>query len=168
MHARLTVPFADASAGQLGWGLFPAATSPLATIAVRFGTATLHLAVLGASHQVEARLDGASPCFESVTCEGGGLSPLPCAAERDLEGLHYRFSTVVERLCEAAFSARADALRARLAPDPQALVASFPGHADALTGVAARRHGPGVAWSTWHAYPATGELVRTSTWLAPR
>lgn len=168
MHARLTVPFADASAGQLHWGLAAAGAPPLAAIAVVCGSATVSLAVLGASHQVEARLDGASVCVESVTCQSGGVWPLPKVTERDLGGFQYRFSSVVERLGGDVLSARARALRCRLGPEPDALVASFPGHPDALTAVAARPEGPGVAWETWHAYPTTGELVRTVTRLVPR
>jgi hypothetical protein len=166
--ARLTVPFADASAGQLSWDLSPATGPALAAMSVVVGEATLRLAVLGASHQVDAQLGGVPLCVESVTCETGGRSPLPKRAERAIGGVHYRFTSRVERLDEEALSARAHALRCRLATDPHALVASFPGYHDALTGVAARSHSAGVRWRTWHAYPATGELVRTSTTVVRR
>jgi len=130
--------------------------------------AVLQLAVLGASHQVEARLPGAPACVESVTCQGLGLTPMPGAAECDLGPLHYRFSSLVESLDEEAFTSRVGALRLRLASDSRALIASFPGHPDALTGLVAQGSPRGVAWRTWHAYPLTGELVRTSTRLAWR
>jgi hypothetical protein len=168
VFAQLTVPFVDVCAEKLTWALTPAATRPLAAISVTVDGAALRLAVLGASHQVEARLPGAPPCVESVTCHGSGLTPLPGAAERDLGPLHYRFSSLVEPLDEDAFTARVRALRLRLASDPRALVASFPGHPDALTGLVAQGNPRGVAWRTWHAYPLTGELVRTSTRLAWR
>ena len=168
MLARLTVPFADASAGQLTWSLAPADVSPLAAISVALDGAVVRLAVLGSSHQVEASLPGAAACVESVTCDGAGPAFFPGAEERDLEGLHYRFSSRVERLDDRAFAARARRLRLRLGPDPRALIASFPGHPDALTGLVARVDGRGVAWRTWHAYPRTGELVRTATRLARR
>ena len=168
MLARISVPFADACAGQLSWSLAPAAARPLAAISVSLEGATVRLAVLGASHQVEARLPGTAACVESVTCDGAGPPFFPGAEERDLEGLRYRFSSLVERLDDDAFAARARRLRLRLGPDPRALVASFPGHPDALTGLVARSDGRGVAWRTWHAYPLTGELVRTSTRLSRR
>ena len=168
MFAQLTVPFADVRAGELSWALSPAATPPLAAITVTVDGAVLRLAVLGASHQVEARLPGAPACVESVTCHGSGLTPLPGAAERDLGALRYRFSSLVEPLDEETFAARVRALRLRLASDPRALVASFPGHPDALTGLVAQAEPRGVSWRTWHAYPLTGELVRTSTRLAWR
>jgi len=168
VFAKLTVPFADVRAGELTWALSPAATPPLAAISVVVDGAVLRLAVLGASHQVEAQLPGAPACVESVTCDGVGLTPLPGAAERDLGPLHYRFSSVVEPLDEEAFSSRIRALRLRLVSDSRALVASFPGHPDALTGLVAQAGPRGVAWRTWHAYPLTGELVRTSTRLAWR
>lgn len=168
MLARIAVPFADACAGQLTWALAPATAPPLATLSVALDGAVVRLAVLGASHQVEASLPGAVACVESVTCEGGDPPFFPGAQERDLGGLFYRFSSRVERFDDAAFAACARRLRLRLSPDPRALVASFPGHPDALTGLVARVDGRGVAWRTWHAYPLTGELVRTSTRLARR
>ncbi len=165
MQARLTVPFADSSAGQLTWVLSPAAAPALASISVVVGRAVLRLSVLGASHQVDARLAGSAWCVESVTCEGGGLSPLPDLVERDLGGLQYRFESSVARLSEQGFATRARELRRRLAADRRALVASFPGHPDAVTALAAAAHRDGVGWRTWHAYPATRELVRTTTRL---
>lgn len=168
MLARLTVPFADACAGQLTWSLAPAAASPLAAISVALDGAIVRLSVLGASHQVEASLPGAAACVESVTCDGAGPPFFPGAEERHLGGLHYRFSSSVERLDDTAFASYARRLRLRLGPDPRALVASFPGHPDALTGLVARVDGRGVGWRTWHAYPVTGELVRTSTRLGRR
>ena len=166
MFAQLYVPFVDARAGELSWALSPAATLPLAAISVTVDGAVLRLAVLGASHQVEARLPGAPVCVESLTCHGPGVTPMPGAAERDLGALHYRFRSRVESLDEEAFTARVRALRVRLATDSQALVASFPGHPEALTGLVAQGSPRGVAWRTWHAYPLTGELVSTSTRLA--
>ena len=168
MLARLTVPFADVCAGQLTWSLGPADADPLAAISVALDGAVVRLSVLGASHQVEANLPGAAACVESVTCGGAGPPFFPGAEERDLGGLRYRFSSRVEHFAEEDFATRARRLRLRLTPDPRALVASFPGHPDALTGLVARVDGRGVAWRTWHAYPLSGELVRTSTRLARR
>lgn len=168
MLARLSVPFADTRAGELTWALAPAAALPLAAISVAIDGWTLRLVVLGASHQVEAHLSGTAACVESVTCEGTGPPLLPDTAARDLGALRYRFTSRVERLDDEALASRARGLRQRLAPDPLALVASFPGHPDALTGLVARTDSRGVAWRTWHAYPVTGELVHTSTQLAQR
>ncbi len=165
MLARLAVPFADSSATDLSWGLSPAAGPPLVAISVVVGAVELRLGILGASHQVDARLSGSTICVESLTCQGRARSPVPDMAERDLGHFHYRFRSRIEHMHEDALSLRAEVLRQRLAPDPRALIASFPGHPDAVTGLAARAHGRGVAWRTWHAYPGTGELVRTSTRL---
>jgi len=60
--AQLTVPFVDVCAGELTWALSPAATMPLAAISVTVDGAVLRLAILGASHQVEALLAGAPAC----------------------------------------------------------------------------------------------------------
>lgn len=165
MLARVTVPFADSSATQLRWRLSPAAARPLVATSVLVGGLELRLTVLGASHQVEAQLGGGLVCVESVTCEGGSPPSLPGRAERQLGDFHYRFSSVIEHLDEQTLSLRALRLRSRLALDAQALLAFFPGHPHAVTALAVRSHGRGTAWRTWHAYPATGELVRTSTRL---
>ena len=167
MLARLSVPFVDASAGQLTWGLVPATGPPLARISVSLRGADVDLTVLGASHQVMARV-GEVTCVEAVTCGGIGLSPLPRRAARDLPGLRYSVSSSVERLDPETFTGRARRLREDLGPEPRALVGSFPGHPDALTALLARADGEGVVWQTWHAYPLTGELVLTTTRLGRR
>ena len=168
MLARLTVPFADVRAGHLTWALAAAGTRPMATISVVVAGTDVTLIVLGASHQVEAHLPGAEPCVESVACGDAGRPPLPDTAGCDLGTLRYRFRSRVQRLEEDVFTTRACELRSRLAPDPLALVASFPGHSHALTGLVVRADSRGVAWQTWHAYPVTGELVHTSTQLVRR
>lgn len=166
MLVQLAVPFADASAVHLRWLLCASNARPLATMSLGLGEVELHLAVLGASHEIEARLPGGGPaCVESVTCDAAAGSSLPERAERDLGRFRYRFRSLVVRLDAEALSSRARALHQRLAPDRRALVASFPGHPDALTGLAARPFARGVAWWTWHIYPASGEVVRTSTRL---
>jgi len=50
-----------------------------------------------------------------------------------------------------------------LAPD--ALAGAFPGSPDALTVLAGREVPGGWAWSSWHVYPAAGEVVRTRSSL---
>jgi hypothetical protein len=54
---------------------------------------------------------------------------------------------------------------ARLARDPDALVGVFPGLPNAFTGIRCRAIGAVLSWETWHAYPQTGELVRTKSAL---
>ncbi len=56
-----------------------------------------------------------------------------------------------------------DLLAARVAADPRGLVGVFGADPGALTALRAAPlgAGEGVAWETWHAYPQSGELVRT-------
>jgi hypothetical protein len=164
--ARLAVPYVDVAAADLCWSLDAVGLAPLATVEVPVGRASVRLAVLGASHQVVATL-GAATCAEAVACGVPG-APLPGSAWRDLAGLRYRFTSTVLHLTPAELAGRTERLRTELAADARALVAAFPGHAEAVTALAVRGHGPGVRWRTWHAYPRTGELVVTASHVVPR
>jgi hypothetical protein len=53
----------------------------------------------------------------------------------------------------------------RRAQAPDALAGIFPGSPDALTVLAGREVAGGWTWSSWHVYPAAGEVVRTRSSL---
>ena len=167
MLADLAVPYADVSAADLSWALSSAGMPPLASVDVVLGSARVRLTVLGASHEVVADL-GSSGCTEVIACGVAAGAPLPASVTRDLPGLRYEFTSTVLRLDAADLARRTHGLRARLAFDGQALVAAFPGHAQAVTALAVRGDGQGLHWRTWHAYPATSELVLTATRLKAR
>jgi hypothetical protein len=164
MLARLTVPYADVSAGDLCWALAGSGLAPLASVEVPLGSAAVRLSVLGASHEVVATIGGES-CTEVIACGVGAGGPLPSSATRVLAGLRYRMTSTVLRLDAGDLARRAGELRARLAGDDRALVAAFPGHDVAITALEARGDGRRLGWRTWHAYPRTGELVVTATRL---
>jgi hypothetical protein len=167
MLAQLSVPYVDVSAGDLCWALAAdTGLFPLASVDVDLGVARVRLNVLGASHEVVATIGGVT-CTEVVACGVGAGGPLPPAATRELPGLVYRMTSTVLRLDAGALAGRTRQLRARLANDERALVASFPGHAEAVTALAVAGDERGLEWRTWHAYPLTGELVITATRLSP-
>lgn len=168
MLADLAVPYVDVSAADLSWALSPAGLPALAGIDVVVGSASVRLTVLGASHEVVVRTASSATCTEVIACGVAGGTPVPASATRDLPGLRYAFTSMVLRMDGGALARRTDALRSRLALDDRALVASFPGHAEAVTALAVRGGGGGLQWRTWHAYPATGELVVTATRLSAR
>lgn len=166
MLAQLSVPYVDASAGDLCWALAPATgLAPLAGVDVALGSARVRLNVLGASHEVVATIGGAT-CTEVIACGGAG-GPLPSSATRELGGLLYRITSTVLRLDAGNLAGRTRRLRAWLAADERALVASFPGHSGAVTALAVAGDELGLEWRTWHAYPLSGELVLTATRLSP-
>ena len=72
------------------------------------------------------------------------------------------------RLPHQELAGHAHRLRSRLGSEPNALVAAFPGHAEAVTALAVREHRGLVEWRTWHAYPVSRELVVTTTRLRAR
>ena len=164
MLARLSVPYADVSAADLSWALSGAGAIPaLASVDVVLGSASVRLSVLGASHEVVATI-GPATCTEVVACGVGG--PLPPSATRRLGPLRYRMASEVLRLDAGELARRTAGLRHRLAGDERALVGAFPGHAEAVTALETGGDERGVEWRTWHAYPATGELVITATRLS--
>lgn len=165
MLAQLSVPYVDVSARDLCWALGAATGLPaLAGVDVRLGSAHVRLNVLGASHEVVASIGGAT-CTEVIACGVGAGRPLPSSAARELGGLRYRMTSTVLRLQAAELAGRTHVLRERLGTEGQALVASFPGHAEAVTALAVAGDERRLEWCTWHAYPLTGELVITATRL---
>ena len=164
MLAELAVPYADVSAADLTWALSAAGMPALASVDVLLGSACVRLTVLGASHEVVATL-GTTACTEVIACGMVAGAPLPASVIRNIPGLRYSFTSMVLRLGTDDLARRTHELRARLALDGRALVAAFPGHAQAVTALAVRGDSYGLHWRTWHAYPATGELVMTATRL---
>jgi len=159
VHARLEVPYLDASAEQLVWQLDAPLQSALAVGHVDWSWCTLELRLLGASHQVVVRGHDGAGCSELVACRPGGSDGLPEAVSDQRAGLHYRFDSSVVRVTAEALADQATALVDRLSGDAQALVGSFPGSPHAVTAVEVVASG----WRTWHLYPQTGQIVTTVT-----
>ena len=165
MLAQLSVPYVDVAARDLCWALgVPTGLRPLAGVDVRLGATRVRLNVLGASHEVVASIGGAT-CTEVVACGVAAGRPLPPSATSELGGLQYRMTSTVLRMDAAELAGRIRGLRDRLGTQEQALVASFPGHAEAVTALAVWGDDRRLGWRTWHAYPLTGELVITATRL---
>ena len=77
----------------------------------------------------------------------------------------YAFASRTECFDAPAYATRVRTLIESLTGDPAAIVAGFPGSALAVTALRADQTDGGVAWTTWHAYPQTGELVTTESRL---
>lgn len=157
METELRVAYADVRPGDLAWRLGLEPQPALAALRVPVGPCDVELRLLGASHQVLLRVHGAPACSETVASADGG--ELPPRAVRVLHGAAYAFSSDVRALAPDEFSATVAALRADLADRDDALIGTFPGLPDALTGL--RVEPDGVGWRTWHTYPQTSELVVT-------
>ncbi|MDQ3632822.1 MAG: DUF2617 family protein [Actinomycetota bacterium] len=163
MQATLTAPYADVRAADLVLELDVAEAPALETLELALGAFRLELRLLGHSHQVRVTAPGFA-LSETVSCRSGGGDDavLPAARAVRRDGRAYVFSADVLGL--EGFGAAA--LVADVAADPRGLVGVFRGrdHAfTALRGAAVEHPGAsGVRWETWHAYPQTGELVRTT------
>ncbi len=165
MLARLEVPFVDARASALSWWLGDDAPTALASLVLTGSAGTLELRLLGASHHVVASAAGAR-CPEVVAC-GAQVAPLPAAHDGDVGGARYRFRSSTTAYAPSALARVARDLRRRASRAPDAIVGVFPGSPDALTVLSGRELRRGWAWSSWHVYPAAGEVVRTrSSWVA--
>ncbi len=157
MLAQLSVPFADVRAASLRHALDLPPQPALAVRRIAPAGRTLELRLLGASHQV---VTSGLVRSETVACVAAG-DALPPSVE--VPG--YRFLAEVRHLDADDLDAEVSALRAALADDPLALLGEFPGHGSSVTAVLAESDGLG--WRTWHAYPQSGELVATTTRVAP-
>jgi hypothetical protein len=173
--STLSVPYLDTRAAALGWSLDVAEQPAVARLDVPLPAATgltLHLRVLGASHQVLLRaLDGTTLLTETVACRPRPLRPLPPVAKALLGPLRYTLRSEVLDRSGAGFGDDVDALLASHGPDPAALVGRFPGNRHAVTVVRADPvPAPGTlaGWQTWHTYPGRpvgrpGQIVRTTS-----
>ncbi|MDA2809340.1 DUF2617 family protein [Nocardiopsis sp. RSe5-2] len=167
----VSVPFADTRARDLVWTLDRPPLPALATRTVGPAGAgagiAVELRVLGASHQVVLAdgPQGSMRVVETVACLPGTDGHLPGSAAPDVPGLaSYAFTSAVDRFSGPELDRRVRALVDRLHGDPAAVAAAFPGSPSAVTALAAASPAPGcLEWRTWHAYPQTGELVRTRT-----
>jgi len=158
MLVAIDIPYADTTAADLGFALGLAPQPALYTLDVSLGGITLQLRLLGASHQVIA-----GDLSETVACLPGVRRALPSAMEG---GGGYRFEAATERLSDKDFEARVADLRALVGAADTGLLGVFPGGPLAVTAMLAEpATGGGIGWRTWHAYPQTGELVRTATVL---
>ena len=160
MLADLAVAYVDTRAAGLSWWLGEA-PEPLASLSLAGPLGGLELRLLGASHQVVAGAgDATAP--EVVACRPGPTTPLPGATRLRLDGADYRFASTTRSYDPRGLARVAASLRRRHGGDARALVGAFPGSPDALTVLAARPLATGWAWRTWHVYPGSGEVVRTS------
>jgi hypothetical protein len=166
MLIEVRQPYVDVSAQDLSLTLGAPPAPALDVLHVAVAGLSIELRLLGFSHQ--ALVDGLS---ETVACVPGVAGSLP---QRRTSGA-YDFRARVERLGDDAYAARAAALIAAAADDPRALAGVFadaPGTArgaglPAFTALAARPlpDGRGIAWTTWHGYPQSGEIVVTASSL---
>ena len=156
MLIQLQLPFADVRARDLALTLGAPPEPALQVLEARVEDLAVELRLLGCSHQVLA-----GELSETVACRPGSQGPLPASAET--EG--YSFRAEVLREDRAGYARRARLLIDAAAPDPQALVGLFPGPADAFTALRLRVSPDAIAWTSWHGYPQTGELVVTESRL---
>ncbi len=161
MLVDLDTPYADTTAADLSLSLDGPVRPALHVLTVEVAGVAVRLRLLGASHQVRIDASGAA-WSETVACLPGSPALPREVASRDGA---YHFASRVFRLDRADLAERVGALRRDLADDPAALVGVFPGDSDAVTALRVRpAPAPGViGWETWHAYPQTGELVRTES-----
>lgn len=168
MLIELRRPYVDVSAGDLSLTLGLAAAPALEVLEVHAGGGmALELRLLGFSHQV--LVDGGRELSETVACVPGVAGTLP---QRRSDGA-YRFGARVQRLAPADYAVLAGGLIERAGSDRLMLAGLFadaPAPADApalpaFTALAARPLEGGVAWTTWHGYPQSGELVITASAL---
>ncbi|WP_329105422.1 DUF2617 family protein [Micromonospora sp. NBC_01699] len=177
MLVTLDAPYADTTAAELSLALGGPELPALHVLDLvhpdRPGV-RLRLRLLGASHQVVLRRDGdplvpSGELVETVACLPGRQPELPAELADPVNG--YRFAARVLRLDPAEMSARTAVLRRDLADDPYALIGVFPGGPEAITALRLHRDHTtdrsggtmAIGWSTWHAYPQSGELVETET-----
>ena len=164
MISTVEVAFADVSAVSLRWALGLPPRPALGTVVVGSDHGPrLELRLLGASHQVLVHGSQGVVLSETVACDLPEGLPLP---EQTRAG-GYDLRTDVRRLEPDPFVVAVGALAAEGTARDDALVGRYPGSPHATTvltadEVSSRR----VAWTTWHAYPQTGELVRTRTRLS--
>ncbi len=161
MLVELAVPYADVRAGDLSLAFDAAPERALEVLERTIGGVAVELRLLGCSHQ--ALVDGGATLSETVACRPGVPPGLPASHAAGAYGFRAR----VERLAPDAYAQRAGELTAAAAADPCGLVGVFPGPALAFTAMRLREGpgGRGAAWTTWHGYPQTGELVVTESVL---
>ena len=172
MIVSLNVPYADTTAADLGFalGLPPLPALHVLDLPDAAGPGThLQLRLLGSSHQAVLELPGAAHS-ETVACLPTGAGELPAGpVALDLPaGLRYQFTVHIDRCSPDDFAGAVAALRAWNAQGGARLIGEFPGTPGAVTALFARPMRDGLGWRTVHAYPQTGEIVRTHTTVVGR
>ena len=174
-EARLDVAYADTRADELSFALDLPVQPALRARRLELAGVALDLRILGYSHQVVATAGGEPLLSETVARLSGSevrgaVAALPGRHEARRDAgpagtLRYSISTSVSPLGDDR--ARIEALILGLDRAGHAVLGIFPGHPHAFTGLIAAESSPGcVEWRSWHAYPGTGELVRTRSRLA--
>jgi hypothetical protein len=167
MLVRLELPYADVQAGDLRHSIGADPLPALDTLVADTSSWRVELRLLGCSHQ--ALVDGGEEICETVACQPGVQGALPAHSRGGARTGEYAFRARVERLSSGAYAARAEAVLAVAAGDPHALVGVFPSTEGAAFTAMRIDALPGqVAWTTWHGYPQTGELVVTQSRLESR
>ncbi len=160
MRVALSTPYADVRAADLVLAFDAPPTPPLEGLTLDLGGLPVALGVLGHSHQIIA-----GELTETLACVPGRPGDLPATHEAHLaDGRRYSFTAEVVALERAT----AQSLVFDIAQDPNGIVGVFAGNPDAFTALRARLLPDRVHWETWHAYPQTQELVRTTGELMAR
>lgn len=168
MKALITTPFADSRTADLSlaYGLVP--LPALGTHQVALPGGRVELRLLGASHQVVLDIDGVD-WSETVACLPGRTGGLPAHDTVDRGPLRSSFTARCLRLEPPRLATYVRAVVRHCEGHPRALMGTFPGSPLAITAVwVVDRDRGTVSWRTWHAYPRTGELVRTASVVATR
>lgn len=214
-HHHLPVPHPEHPARRCSSGAASGAVSePSGLSGFRVETRILgasHQVLIHPTAHTSANADRArTPFSETVACELGDTPPLPRAhtlhnpstqepstqepstttgspGPENAWWSTYELRSYLAHLKPRPFAAAVNALAAPI-PDTTALVAQFPGHPDAVTGIrlhttlapaglhhmrGSHKHQPTkthiapwvIAWTTWHAYPQAGQLVTTHATL---
>ena len=160
MLVTLDAPYADTTAADLCFALDLETQPALSCLDLTVAPGCrLQLRLLGASHQVVLDTP-AGRLTETVACLPTAPAGLPDQVTSAAlpAATRYTFRAGIQQLPAAALRSEINRLRGHFA-DSTVLAGLFPGSPDALTIIAAR----GTAWWTVHAYPQSGELVRTAT-----
>ena len=169
-EAVLRVAYADTRADELSFALDLPSQPALRTHLVPLGDIGVELRILGYSHQVVVTgVDGKVVLTETVARLPGapGVLALPEKHEESREigsagRLRYSIATSVTSL---SGTPGIHGLMAELDAAQRGILGVFPGHPHAFTGLLAAPAEPGARWRSWHAYPATDELVSTCSSL---
>jgi uncharacterized protein DUF2617 len=167
---RLDLPYADVRAGDLCLIVGEPARTALEALRTEAAGWALELRLLGSSHQV--LVDGGAELSEAVACAAGGYGSLPACRRGTTAAGRYAFAARVERLAPDRYRRRAREALEAAAADPLALAGLFPAadhdSGPAFTAVRVLAGARSAAWTTWHGYPQTGELVVTTSRLERR
>jgi Protein of unknown function DUF2617 len=171
MLIEVRQPYVDVSAQDLSLTLGSPAAPALEVLRATVGGFEIELRLLGCSHQALVR--GPRGLSETVACVPGVAGSLP--PRRTVGG--YDFRARVERFAGGGYAARAAAVLAAAGDDPLALAGLFaaaPGAGGAARpampaftalAIAPATADGAIAWTTWHGYPQSAEIVVTSSTL---